>query len=113
MGAGVFDGASISEAQALEGEDVYVLEGATPPARPPRTSPGTRGASPFWCVARPSAASMSHYLIHQMEMAPNIDVRFGCEIVDGGGEGRLAELVLRERGVDALTHAPSAAGSSS
>ena len=108
VGAGVFYGASISEAQALEGEDVYVLGGGNSAGQAAMHL--ARYARRVTILVRgPSlAASMSHYLIHQMEMAPNIDVRFGCEIVAGGGEGRLAELVLRERGVDALTHVPAA-----
>jgi thioredoxin reductase (NADPH) len=41
---------------------------------------------------------MSHYLVQQVEAAPNIDVRLGTEVVGGGGEGWLERLELRERG---------------
>jgi thioredoxin reductase (NADPH) len=43
------------------------------------------------------AAGMSHYLVRAVEEAPNIEVRTGTEVVDGGGDGRLDHLVLRDR----------------
>jgi thioredoxin reductase (NADPH) len=39
---------------------------------------------------------MSDYLIKEIEAAQNIDVRFGTRVVDGGGEGRLEHLVLKD-----------------
>jgi len=39
---------------------------------------------------------MSAYLVRQLEARPNIQTRFGCEVVGGGGEGRLDHLVLRD-----------------
>ncbi len=44
------------------------------------------------------AAGMSPYLVRQVEEAPNIEVRTGTEVVDGGGDGWLEHLVLRDRG---------------
>jgi thioredoxin reductase (NADPH) len=41
---------------------------------------------------------MSHYLIREIEVTPNLDVRTWTAVVGGGGEGRLQQLVLRERG---------------
>jgi thioredoxin reductase (NADPH) len=40
---------------------------------------------------------MSHYLVQQIEATPTIEVRTGTEVVDGGGDGRLEHLVLRDR----------------
>ena len=40
---------------------------------------------------------MSHYLVRQIEGAPNIDVRLETEVVGGGGDGWLEQLVLRSR----------------
>jgi len=39
---------------------------------------------------------MSDYLVRQVEATPNIQTRFGSEVVGGGGEGRLDHLVLRD-----------------
>jgi thioredoxin reductase (NADPH) len=41
---------------------------------------------------------MSHYLVQQVEGAPNVEVRLGTEVVGGGGGGDwLEHLVLRRR----------------
>jgi thioredoxin reductase (NADPH) len=42
-------------------------------------------------------AGMSHYLVRQIEATPNVEVRAGTEVVDGGGDGWLEHLVLRAR----------------
>ena len=46
---------------------------------------------------------MSHYLVRQIEATPNVDVRTGTEVVDGGGRGWLEHLVLRDRATDEET----------
>jgi thioredoxin reductase (NADPH) len=44
------------------------------------------------------AASMSAYLIREIDSAPkNVAVRFGVEVIGGGGDGRLQHLQLRNR----------------
>ena len=42
--------------------------------------------------------SMSAYLIHQIDVVPNIDVTVETEVVDADGDGRLEHLTLRHRG---------------
>jgi thioredoxin reductase (NADPH) len=42
--------------------------------------------------------TMSEYLVAEIEQAPNIRLRAGTEVVDGGGSGRLETLTLRTRG---------------
>ena len=37
-----------------------------------------------------------HYLVREVEAAPNVDVRVGTEVAGGGGDGRLQQLVLRD-----------------
>ena len=39
---------------------------------------------------------MSHYLVRQIEATPNVEVRTGTEVVDGGGDGWLEHLGLRD-----------------
>jgi thioredoxin reductase (NADPH) len=43
------------------------------------------------------SASMSNYLITEIEESPTITVRLNTEVVDGGGAGRLETLTLRDR----------------
>lgn len=40
---------------------------------------------------------MSHYLVREIRATPSVEVQTGTAVVGGGGEGRLQELVLRER----------------
>jgi thioredoxin reductase (NADPH) len=46
--------------------------------------------------AQSLGAGMSDYLVKEVEATPNVEVRVGCEVVGGGGDGRLQYLVLRE-----------------
>src|SRR5215211_3474368 len=52
VGTGVFYGAATSEAVAMGGEQVVVVGGATPPARPRCTWPATPPRSPCWSAGR-------------------------------------------------------------
>ena len=70
----------------MAGEDVYIVGGANSAgqaaihlARYARGHP--RGAR------RDARGGMSHYLVRQVEATPNIEVRDGTEVVDGGGDG--------------------------
>jgi thioredoxin reductase (NADPH) len=40
---------------------------------------------------------MSDYLIREIDAAPNVDVRYRCEVAGGGGSGHLEHLLLRNR----------------
>jgi thioredoxin reductase (NADPH) len=94
VGAGVFYGAAVSEARALEGEEVYVVGGANSAGQAAMYL--SRYASKVTLVVRggPLEASMSDYLIKELEAAVNVRVRLNTRIVDGGGEGRLEHLLL-------------------
>jgi thioredoxin reductase (NADPH) len=43
------------------------------------------------------SSGMSHYLVREIQAAPNIDVRTGTTVVGGGGQGHLDHLVLEKR----------------
>jgi thioredoxin reductase (NADPH) len=97
-GAGVFYGGPVSEAPALSGKDAYVVGGGNSAGQ--AVLHLARYARRVTLVVRAQSlqAGMSHYLIQEVEATPNIDVRTGTEVVDGNGEGRLQQLVLREIG---------------
>jgi thioredoxin reductase (NADPH) len=96
-GAGVFYGASTSEAPTMAGRDVYVLGGANSAGQAALYL--SRYARRVTLVVRGEAldAGMSYYLVQQVEAAHNIDVRLRTEVVGGGGDGHLERLVLRNR----------------
>jgi thioredoxin reductase (NADPH) len=96
-GAGVFYGAAASEAPLVSGEEVYVVGGANSAGQAALHL--ARYARRVTLVVRAARidAGMSHYLVRQIEETPNIEVRTGTEVVDGGGDGWLDHLVLRQR----------------
>ena len=104
-GAGVYYGASMSEAQALSGEDVYVVGGGNSAGQSALHL--ARDARRVTVVVRGASleGSMSRYLIDALEEAPNVDVRPGTEIAAGAGDGRLEQLTLRSEAEEAVAAA--------
>jgi thioredoxin reductase (NADPH) len=96
-GAGVFYGGPTSEAPGLNGKNVYVVGGGNSAGQ--TAIHLARYARRVTLVVRaPSLeVGMSHYLIRAVTAAPNIEVRTATEVVGGGGEVHLQQLVLRER----------------
>ena len=96
-GAGVFYGGTTSEAPPMAGRDVYVLGGANSAGQAALHL--ARYARSVTLVTRAQSldAGMSHYLARQVEATPKLQVRVGTEIVGGGGDGWLEQLVLRDR----------------
>jgi thioredoxin reductase (NADPH) len=109
VGAGVFYGAALSEAQATEGQEVYVVGGANSAGQ--AAIHLSKYASRVTLLVRGNGvtASMSEYLIKEIEAAQNINIRFNTQVVDGGGEGRLENLVLEDRASGSTETVPAAA----
>jgi thioredoxin reductase (NADPH) len=98
LGAGVFYGAAVAEAQALRGEQVFVIGGGNSAGQ--AAAHLARYASTVTVLVRSAslAESMSEYLINEIAGTPNIDVRYGVDVVGGGGgTGGLEQLELRDR----------------
>jgi thioredoxin reductase (NADPH) len=95
LGAGVYYGASVSEAHALAGLDAVVVGGGNSAGQAvldlarycKRVSLVARG--------RDLTAEMSAYLINAIESAGNVVVHTSTEVVDGKGDGRLEEITVR------------------
>jgi thioredoxin reductase (NADPH) len=96
-GAGVFYGGPVSEAPALSGKDAYVVGGGNSAGQ--AVLHLARYARRVTLVVREQSleVGMSHYLIQEIEATPNLVMRTGTEVVDGNGDGRLQQLVLRTR----------------
>ncbi len=95
-GAGVFYGASISDAQALTDREVYVVGGGNSAGQAAMHL--RRFARRVYLVVRGPTLelTMSQYLRGTIEAHPeDIEVLLGTQVVGGGGEGRLQHLVLR------------------
>jgi thioredoxin reductase (NADPH) len=96
-GAGVFYGASVSDAQALTDHEVYIVGGGNSAGQAAMHL--RRYARRVFIVVRGTslADSMSQYLRDTIAAHPDdIEVLLETQVVGGGGEGRLQQLVLRD-----------------
>jgi thioredoxin reductase (NADPH) len=95
-GCGVFYGSALTEASGCQGQDVYIVGGANSAGQAAMYL--ARGAKSVTLLVRGQslAASMSHYLIQQIERAPNISVRCGTVVEAAHGSGHLEALTLRD-----------------
>jgi thioredoxin reductase (NADPH) len=98
VGAGVFYGGGVTEAQAMEGQQVYVV-GAGNSAGQAAVHLAQHAARVTMLVRGSDlAASMSDYLVRTIDATDNIDVLVRTTVVDGHGAGKLEELVLQNSG---------------
>ena len=94
-GAGVYYGASMSEAQALAGEAVYIVGGGNSAGQ------AALHLSRYACRVRilvrgeGLAATMSQYLIETIARDPNVEVLPRTEVTAALGDGRLEQLALQ------------------
>jgi thioredoxin reductase (NADPH) len=106
-GAGVFYGASVSEAHALSGLDAVVV-GAGNSAGQAVLDLARYCRRVTLVVRRPDlATSMSAYLINAIDSAANVAVHTSAEVVDGGGDGRLEEVTVRHRSTSVEESVPA------
>jgi thioredoxin reductase (NADPH) len=96
-GAGVFYGAGTIEAQAIAGKPAFVVGGGNSAGQAALHLAKYARQVTILIRSQALAASMSDYLIRQIEAAPNVDVRYRCEVAGGGGRGHLDQLLLRDR----------------
>jgi thioredoxin reductase (NADPH) len=96
-GRGVFYGSAATEAPGCRGEDVYIVGGANS-AGQAAVFFAKHAATVTLVVRGPSLeASMSTYLIKQIEGIDNVVVRTRCEVVEATGDGHLQTLRLCDR----------------
>ncbi|MEV4939864.1 FAD-dependent oxidoreductase [Streptomyces zaomyceticus] len=95
-GRGVYYGSSPTEASSCENQDVYIVGGANSAGQ--AAVHLSRGAKSVTLLVRGESltASMSYYLIQQIEEAPNITVRPRTAVEAAHGEEHLERLTLRD-----------------
>jgi len=95
-GAGVYYGAALSEAEECKDQDVYVVGGANSAGQAAvYLSKYARSVS-MLVRAQSLEASMSYYLIQQIDGIKNITVRTCTEVAEMYGDGHLQRLTLRD-----------------
>jgi thioredoxin reductase (NADPH) len=109
LGAGVFYGATASEAAAFAGEHVFIAGGANSAGQAAVNL--ARYALQVTIVVRDDslAARMSHYLIDEITATPNIDVRTTTQIAAAAGAGKLETLILTDTTTGSTQTVPASA----
>jgi len=94
QGAGVYYGGGASEAIACRGETVYVIGGANSAGQ--AAMHFSKFADKVIMLVRGNslAATMSHYLIEQIEKTPKIDVWTDTRVTEVHGEARLSGITV-------------------
>ncbi len=97
QGRGVFYGAGVSEAPAMQGQQVFVIGGGNSAGQAALHL--AKWAEQVTILVRTEslADSMSDYLIREIAAAPNVAVRHGVQVVNGTGTDHLESLVLEDR----------------
>ncbi|MGN6795884.1 MAG: FAD-dependent oxidoreductase [Streptosporangiaceae bacterium] len=97
LGCGVFYGAAGSEAQAMEGQDVFVVGAGNSAGQAALYL--ARYARRVTMLVRGSSLerSMSEYLVTEIEATPNLAIRLHTEVIDGHGDDRLAAITVRDK----------------
>jgi thioredoxin reductase (NADPH) len=98
LGAGVFYGAAGSEAEALRGQDVHLIGGGNSAGQAALHLARQAASVTILIRGRTLAASMSDYLISELDATDNVTIRATTEVVAGSGDTRLEQLVLRDKG---------------
>jgi thioredoxin reductase (NADPH) len=96
-GRGVYYGSAATEAPACAGQHVYIVGGANSAGQAAVFF--SRHADTVTVLVRGSGleASMSTYLIKQLDAIDNVNVRTGTEVAQACGDGHLQWLVLSDR----------------
>src|SRR5215203_3851819 len=96
-GRGVYYGVNAGEASQCQGDEVYVVGAANSAGQAALNL--SRYAKRVVLVVRAAtlAETMSRYLVERITAAPNIAVRYRCEVVAGRGDGHLEAFTLADR----------------
>jgi thioredoxin reductase (NADPH) len=109
IGSGIFYGTAGSEAQAMEGRDVFVVGAGNSAGQSALHL--ARYARQVTILVRGDnlTRSMSDYLTREIEATSNITVRLHTEITDGHGSDHLESLTLHDSLHDRTGQVPAAA----
>ena len=108
VGSGVFYGTAVGESRAMRDQDVFIVGAGNSAAQ--AAVHLAQHARTVTLVVRGDglAKSASAYLVGTVEATPNIIVRHRTEVIDGGGDGQLEHLTLRDRAANTVERVPTA-----
>jgi len=96
-GTGVFYGAAVTEARAMEGQHVCVVGGGNSAGQAAQYLAHYAARVTLLVRGDSLHANMSEYLATELERTPNVGIHLGVELVDGKAEGRLHSVTVRHR----------------
>ncbi len=95
-GRGVYYGAARVEAESYRDQEIFVVGGANSAGQAAVFFAKTCRKVTMLVRGDSLSASMSHYLIEQIEATPNITVRTGVSVDDCHGEDHLESITIRD-----------------
>jgi len=97
VGSGVYYGAAVTEARAMQGKEVFVVGGGN--AAGQAAAYLSKFASRVTMLVRSDslAETMSDYLMNEIVSCNNVDVRYNVEILSCYGDNRLDGLMVLDR----------------
>jgi thioredoxin reductase (NADPH) len=96
LGAGVFYGAAVTEAAALEGQPAFVVGGANSAGQAAVHLAPFASQVTLLVRGRSLSERMSTYLINELERASNISVCLNTTVSGVYGQGRLEAIAVRD-----------------
>ena len=101
-GAGIYYGATATEAQSVRGEDVVIVGGANSAGQAAVYFARTARSVTIVVRGQSLEHSMSHYLVQQIAQLPNVRVRTDSTVVEAGGSDHLEWLRVadHQRGLE-------------
>src|ERR687896_632182 len=94
-GAGVYYGASLTEAFSYKDEDVYIVGGANSAGQAAMFFSDYARKVVVVCRSESLRNSMSEYLVKQVEGRGNIEVRLNSSVVEVEGEDHLERITIK------------------
>jgi thioredoxin reductase (NADPH) len=94
-GAGIYYGASLTEALSCQGQPVYIVGAGNSAGQAAIYLAGFASEVVILVRGDSLAAKMSQYLVERIEQTPNIAVRLHTSVAAAHGEGHLEGLTLR------------------
>jgi thioredoxin reductase (NADPH) len=98
LGRGVYYGASRSEALNARGKDVFLIGGGNSAGQAAMLFSGYARSVTIMVRGEKLAASMSQYLIDELEKKENVHIEYTCECVSVTGSGHLESIQVTQNG---------------
>jgi thioredoxin reductase (NADPH) len=106
-GRGIYYGAGTADAEAVAGEDIFIIGGANSAGQAALHFARSARSVTMLIRGQSLAASMSQYLIDRIAETKNISISFETEVAGGIGTERLEALELRNSRTGTLTSVPA------